>query len=58
MLFIFKYLYIYHLILISKATICILLNVSVKNHEKTFCHEKFGGTCSSVKILKGNILMG
>ena len=41
MLFIFKYLYIYHLILISKAIICILLNVSVKNHEKIFCHEEF-----------------
>jgi len=41
MLLIFKYLYIYHLLLISKLIIYILLNVSVKNHEKIFCHEEF-----------------
>jgi len=41
MLFIFKSLYIYHLIFFSKVIICILLNISVKNHEKIFCHKEF-----------------
>jgi len=40
-MFIFKYLYMYHLILISKVIICILLNIFVKLHEKIFCHEEF-----------------
>jgi len=43
MLFIFKYLYIYHLILFSKVIICLMLNISVKNHEKIFCHKEFQG---------------
>ena len=42
MLFIFKYWYIYHL-LFSKVNVCILLNISVKNHEKIFCHKDFQG---------------
>jgi len=46
MLFIFKSLYMYHLILISKVSICILLNVSVRYHEKIFCHEEFSGYMS------------
>jgi len=25
-------------------------------HDKIFCHKKFRGTCSSVKILKGYML--
>jgi len=56
-LFIFKSLYIYHLILFSKVIICILLNISVKNHEKNFVIRSFRGTYSSVKILKGYILI-
>ena len=34
-------LYIFHLILFSKIIICLLLNISVKNHEKVFCHKEF-----------------
>jgi len=41
MLFIFIYLYIYHFILFSKVIVCLLLNISVKNHEKMFCHKEF-----------------
>jgi len=40
MLFISKYLYIYQLILIPKV-ICLLLNISMNNHGKIFCHKKF-----------------
>jgi len=43
MLFIFKSLYIYHLILFSKVNTCTLLSISVKNHEKIFCHKEFWG---------------
>jgi len=41
MLLIFKSLHIYHLILFSKVTIYVLLNISVKNHKKIFCHKEF-----------------
>jgi len=41
MLFIFKSLCICHLILFSKVIICLLLNISMKNHEKIFCHKEF-----------------
>jgi len=51
MLFIFKSLYIYHLILFSK--ICTLLNISVKNHENIFCHKEFMGTCSGGFKVRG-----
>jgi len=27
--------------LFSKVIICLLLNISVKNHEKLFCHKEF-----------------
>jgi len=57
MLFIFKYLYIFHLISFSKVIICLLLNISVKNHEKVFVIKSFRGTCSSGKILKGYFLI-
>ena len=50
------FIYIYHLILFSKVITCLLLNVSVKNHEKILCHKEFKGTCVNVKILKGYIL--
>ena len=39
-LFIFKYLYIYHLILFSEVIICLLLNIFMNNHEKIFCHKE------------------
>jgi len=57
MLFIFKYLHIYHLILFSKVIICLLLNIYVKIMRKYFVIKSFRGTCSSVKILKGCILI-
>jgi len=43
MLFIFKYLHIYHLILFLKVIICLMLNISKNNHEKIFRHEEFQG---------------
>jgi len=43
-MFIFKSSYIYHLILFSKVITCILLNISVKNHEKIFVIRNFKGT--------------
>jgi len=39
--FISKYLHIYQLILLSKVIICLLLNISMNNHDKIFCHKKF-----------------
>jgi len=39
-LFISKYLYIYQRILFSKIIICLLLNISVNNHDKIFCYKK------------------
>jgi len=53
-MFIFKFLYIYHLILFSKVIICTLLNISVKNHEKILVNTKrragrAGGPCCQMK---------
>jgi len=53
MLFFSKYLYIYQLILFQKVITCLLLNISMNNHENILCYKSFSGTCSSVEILKG-----
>jgi len=37
------YFYIYHLILFSNAVTCLLLNISVINHDKIFCPKKSEG---------------
>ena len=40
-LFISKYVHIYQLILLSNVIICLLLNISMNNHDKVCCHKKF-----------------
>ena len=53
----YKYLYIYQWILFSKAVICSFLNISLTNHDKIFVIRNFKGTCSSVEMLKGYMLV-
>jgi len=40
-LFISKYLYIYHWVLFPKIIICLLLIMSMNEHDNIFCHRKF-----------------
>ena len=42
---------------ILKAIMCLFLNISVINHDKYLFLRYFRGTCSSVEILKGYMLI-
>jgi len=40
-LFISKYLYIHHWVLFPKIIVCLLLNMSMNDHDNISCHRKF-----------------